>query len=184
MSILSFDVGIKHLAYCIIDTESRIVEWDILDLNPNNIKKITIGTVTENALIILKNLFDQMDISDVVIENQPVMKNPVMKSIQMIIYTFFMNLKINEKKTISQVKFISAVSKNKYMDRFKDCDECKVEVFRNRYDYNKKMSISVVKHLLKKNSDTELYDYFVAHKKKDDLADAYLQALLYKDTLN
>lgn len=36
MIILSFDVGIKNLAFCLIDTEqnNRILDWDVADLTP------------------------------------------------------------------------------------------------------------------------------------------------------
>ena len=37
MKIISYDVGIKNLAYCICDEKMTILKWDIIDLlNVNN----------------------------------------------------------------------------------------------------------------------------------------------------
>ena len=35
MNYLSFDVGIKNLAYCILTPEQNIIDWGILNLNKN-----------------------------------------------------------------------------------------------------------------------------------------------------
>jgi hypothetical protein len=39
MIILSFDIGIKNLAYCLIDSEDEtILDWDVLDCSgPNEV---------------------------------------------------------------------------------------------------------------------------------------------------
>src|SRR3990167_9662950 len=42
MKVASFDIGIKHLAYCIIDTENdeiKILNWDVINLLENKCKK-------------------------------------------------------------------------------------------------------------------------------------------------
>ena len=33
MNYLSFDVGIKNLAYCILTPENKIIDWNIINLN-------------------------------------------------------------------------------------------------------------------------------------------------------
>jgi len=41
MKILSFDVGIKNLAYCILsveDNDFKILEWDVLNIIDNKKK--------------------------------------------------------------------------------------------------------------------------------------------------
>ena len=35
MKFISFDVGIKNLSYCILDNNSNIIEWDIIDITDN-----------------------------------------------------------------------------------------------------------------------------------------------------
>ncbi len=32
MKLISYDVGIKNLAYCIVDENMKILKWDIIDL--------------------------------------------------------------------------------------------------------------------------------------------------------
>lgn len=44
MIILSFDIGIKNLAYCILDTETNdILDWNILDCTGTNETLSVIG---------------------------------------------------------------------------------------------------------------------------------------------
>ena len=74
------------------------------------------------------------------IENQPVFKNPVMKTISIGIFTFFTLKKILNNKIISNVNFINAASKTKddfitklfelidvksYVNKFKEYDKRK-----------------------------------------------------------
>ena len=42
MNYLSFDVGIKNLAYCILTPEKNIVDWNIINLNKNPICQVTL----------------------------------------------------------------------------------------------------------------------------------------------
>ena len=45
------------------------------------------------------------------------------------------------------------------------------------YGDKKKMAVEHVKYFLKENNDKENLEFFELHKKKDDLADSYLQGL-------
>jgi hypothetical protein len=42
MIILSFDIGIKNLAYCLIDaSDETILDWDVLDCSgPNEVLRV------------------------------------------------------------------------------------------------------------------------------------------------
>tara|TARA_Y100000590_G_scaffold425984_1_gene534534 strand:- start:534 stop:947 length:414 start_codon:yes stop_codon:yes gene_type:complete len=113
-----------------------------------------------------KELFINVDC--VLIENQPVLKNPTMKSIQMILYTYFLMNGII-KKTMKELKFISARNKLKMYDG--PPIELKTK---NKYVRRKKLSIAHCKYMIQ---DNEKWTIFLnEHKKKDDLADSYLQA--------
>lgn len=254
MSILSFDVGQKNLAYCVTDWNKdiegdisvNINKWDIIDIsfennsdeNLNNFiqnyKKMKIGDLQNNMIkyglsisnlkkkqllekteeyfinegllkkkltildistILIKKL-DELDILDnidtVLIENQPCMKNPTMKSIQMVLYSYFIirgfidNAKnsnnINDKDTnkykLKILKFISAKNKLKKCEKI---DELKERT--KNYKDRKKLAIEYCTYVLNKHNENENISFFNSHRKKDDLADCYLQAMYYIDDI-
>ena len=48
-----------------------------------------------------------------------------------------------------------------------------------KYGDKKKLAVEYTKYFLKKYEEQSLFDFFMNHKKKDDLADSYLQGLYY-----
>jgi len=125
MKILSWDVGIYNLSYCIIEkieNESpKIIDWDIVNLVDNEQMKKNRNLLFENIPRKLHELPQLLDVDFVVIENQPSLKNPQMKSIQMILYSYFLILgKVigNEttKSYIDKIDFCSASNKLKIYD--------------------------------------------------------------------
>ena len=94
-NLISFDIGIRNLAYCIIqyDTESgtcNIQNWDIINLcyEGELVKKISLYNICSRLIDALNEKGIDSD-TIVVIENQPVLTNPKMKSIQMMVFTYF-----------------------------------------------------------------------------------------------
>jgi hypothetical protein len=166
-----------------------------------------------------------LDVDRVVIENQPCLKNPQMKSIQLILYSYFLILgKVigNGDKNIGyidKVDFCSASNKLKIYDGPKIILEEKnkkkkkvntdlqekvntdlqekvntdlhatIDIDQNikivdkskkttiKYADKKRLAIEHTKYFLEK--DEKYKDFFNNHKKKDDLADSYLQGLYY-----
>ena len=47
MKILSFDVGIKNLAFCIIDEEEKILRWENINLNEYGRKDKQVSLICE-----------------------------------------------------------------------------------------------------------------------------------------
>ena len=100
MKILSWDIGIKNLSYCILESENKnnvkIIDWGIIDISPYNKKD------SKNLYKIVKIMYSKLnDILEIVkecdvvlIENQPCMKNPIMKSIQILLYSY-LHMKLN-----------------------------------------------------------------------------------------
>jgi hypothetical protein len=163
--ILSFDIGIRNLAYCYSQDEN-IIKWNVFD-----IKGDSVTDTCEKCVKVLYETFNDDPIDQVLIENQPVQKNPTMKTIQIVVYTFFTYQKVIGTKIISNINFISANRKNKFADKFNFDIECKT-----KYQKNKKMAIACAKQLVE---NTEWEEHFNKHKKKDDLADSYLQTLAF-----
>jgi len=48
MNYLSFDVGIKNLAFCILTPEEKIINWGILNLNKNPTCQVCIRKQCQN----------------------------------------------------------------------------------------------------------------------------------------
>ena len=172
MKVLSFDIGIKNLSYCILDENYKIYDWNIVNLCENLDIKKDKYTIFEN---IPKKLDDYnlLDVDVVLLENQPCLKNPTMKTIQIIIYTYFViNGLHREYSLISKILFISAKNKLSFYDG--PFIECKLK---SKYSQTKFLGKEYTKYYLKDNQ--EKLDFFNSHKKKDDLSDSYLQGMSY-----
>ena len=125
MKILSWDVGIYNLSYCILeknetDGKINIIKWDIINLVDNDKMKKNKTELFENIPIKLQEINELLNVDYVVIENQPSLKNPQMKSIQMILYSYFIILgkavNFGEFKNIKNIDFCSASNKLKVYD--------------------------------------------------------------------
>ncbi len=95
MRICSWDVGIYNLSYCILEQnditkEIKIVKWDIVNLVDSDAQKKNRTLLFQNIPIKLNKIPELLEVDYVYIENQPVLKNPQMKSIQMILYSYFL----------------------------------------------------------------------------------------------
>ncbi len=111
MKILSWDVGIINLSYCIIEVnkenkETKIIKWGIINLIDYPEMKKNMNLVFENIPLKLNQNDFLLDVDAVVIENQPSLKNPKMKSIQMIVYSYFLMYGKILNKTDKKIKYI------------------------------------------------------------------------------
>ena len=214
MKILSWDVGIYNLSYCILEkneenNDIKIIDWDIVNLVDNDEMKKNRSLIFEN---IPRKLYEKpqlLDVDVVVIENQPSLKNPQMKSIQMILYSYFLILgKVignGDKSTsyINKIEFCSASNKLKVYDGpeiileekpkrnikknivndvvndivINEINNVKNKKTTIKYADKKRLAIEHAKYFLEK--DEKYKDFFNNHKKKDDLADSFLQGLYY-----
>jgi hypothetical protein len=177
MRILSFDVGIRNLAYVVMDVDDvtvnshAIKSWDILELCDKDVKAsqasiIDIGTV---MMIKLDNLLQEYHDSDnsinaILIENQIGQNAIKMKTIQNMINMFFIMRGFGKNHIINY----NAVNKLKHF-----CGKKKTT-----YAERKKMSRQITSQLCE-----QIYNdwkvYYEQFKKKDDLADCLLQAIDY-----
>ena len=192
--ILSFDIGIKNLAYCLmykddnIDSTNniKIIDWGIIQLIEDGVKckGVPLDTITDVLYTKLQDIFIDSDITEVLLENQPVLKNPVMKSIQMILYSFFQYEKVIMGREINLIKLINASNKLKLGKNLKEINNSEdILKINAKYTRNKKLAILYTNHYLKERLIEDDYDkyneIFNQHKKKDDLSDAFLQGLYY-----
>lgn len=229
--VISFDIGIKNLAYCMlgwIDSEERyeIINWDVINLIPDlendycvgRLKKsdqicgkkatylsktnnktycslharpkelfqiITkrkvaqIGNHELNTLMVTKlDEFPKLlNCDEVMLEHQP-SKNPRMKNLSFMLYSYFIIRGFVDKpnsrcKKISH-KQINAVKKLSLYDG----PEVKCNL-KNSYDRNKFFSKEYCRYMISKSAKKKWLDFYDSCKKKDDLADCYLQGAWY-----
>jgi hypothetical protein len=126
MKLVSWDVGIYNLSYCILEKNEegniQILDWDIVNLVDNEEMKKDVNLLFENIPRKLQEKPQLLGVDYVVIENQPSLKNPKMKSIQMILYSYFLILgKIVGTENpgasfIQNIDFCSASNKLKIYD--------------------------------------------------------------------
>jgi hypothetical protein len=119
MIYISFDIGVKNLALCILrhdkDTLS-IIDWRIITLADSKKQIKGVDKISEVLYYELDNIIGTLQginenmIHAVIIENQPSNLNGIMKTIQMLIYSYF-NLLKHWDKTVSEVVLINALHK-------------------------------------------------------------------------
>ena len=243
MKVISWDIGLKNLSYCILQDSKdsdedgdgpvtkhghTIIDWEIINLYPEEVikinpcqgltKKKTICEKkskyqessdtnnyfckthrTDNSKEIkkpkkkknknpfeyatrVKNELDKRpilcDVDAVVIENQPALVNPIMKTVQMIIFSYFAFKHSPEKPLV--VKNVNAKRKEKLPDEDNDWEN---SAFKNQYvtriktiksTYSRRKFICFYYAKMCLESSPEMQEFLSNHSKKDDLTDSFL----------
>ena len=191
MLYISFDIGVKNLALCILNHDNNLIEiidWRVISLVEKKKDINGINNISELLFYELDNLMGSLEelkydkIDYVLIENKPSNLNGIMKSIQLLIFSYFSLLKHWDKLNMN-VLLINASLKLQY-HTFKpeplikiDATRTKKEQKRDKYRNNKNDGIEITKYYI--NNNDKLNIYFAKHKKKDDLADTLLQTVSY-----
>ena len=117
MKILSFDVGIINLAYCIFDSETnKIIHWEIInnEIGGKFNAKISNSGVSDLYIHLIKNLDQRphlLDVDIVLIEKQPSF-NPKMRIIAGCLQTYFyIRGVVDRTPSIKSVEFFSPKNK-------------------------------------------------------------------------
>lgn len=192
MIYISFDIGFKNLALCILkhtDDIITVIDWRVITLADNKKELKSIDELSERLFMELDNIVGSLKaksidyIDYVLIENQPSNLNGIMKTIQHIIYTYFSLMKYWE-NAVDKVQFINASLKLKnhtYNPEIEFDSNSKTKnskgFTREKYKWNKATSIAICRNYI--TCDVSLLAYFDTNKKKDDLSDSFLQAVSY-----
>ena len=158
--LLSIDCGIKNLAMCLIDPESkRIHQWDVSGVPPNH------GAgIFPNLVRHLNERPWVLTAKTVLIEKQPD-RNRSMKSVENLLHTYMLVKNVDREVII-------------YDARHKIPDVAGAGAA--RYAARKKASIERARKFLESTSvNSDWLPYFDSHRKKDDLADTVMQALSF-----
>ena len=225
MKLLSFDVGIKNLAYCLLNSDMNTIEsWGVLNISidpvcehiatnksgmkacENSAKHIVEGNCLcashrklkayrdlkakkvpkpKNAMLemgtTMVKLLDShpefVEVDLVLIENQPALKNPTMKSVQMMVYSYFLVRGVmNPESPMTSLEMVNARNKLK---AYKGPDiPCTIQ---DRYKRTKHLAIKYCEWMIQENTaiSDEYREMFSSSKKQDDLSDAYLQGMYW-----
>ena len=184
---LSFDIGIKNLAYCLLEVDDsteyrniKILEWGVMDLaQGQKVKELDLMTIHSrmiDALYSCDFLNSNSDINTAILENQPCLMNPTMKSVQILLFASLWMRKEDGVIDIGKMAMFSARNKLEAYDG----PEIDFSHIKTKYTRTKKLSIAYTKYMLVESEQShEMKELFENSKKKDDLADAYLQGLTY-----
>lgn len=194
--IASFDVGMRNLAVAVVDVDEKgsvgLVRWELIDLEEYMEDK------KESVVPAVVRALDAAELSDlssmkknnidvILIENQPCMKNPRMKTVQVAIHTFFESMKhyaASGSQTV--IRLVNASNKVKLGPAFST----------STYSERKRLAVAQCKEYLQRSlvdgdddnkslmSRSEAMAILDKAKKKDDLADAFMQALWFVSSKN
>ena len=141
----------------------------------------TVDNINDNELRIL--LFKELDLYDfssvkkILIEKQPKMASEKMRSVSYAVYDYFI-IKLNYNS-----KVIWVDPKNKLTIYNGPIINCPLEI-KDSYDRNKWFACQYCDYFLKEKNELNNLNFFKLNKKKDDLADCYLQGIYYIEYKN
>lgn len=154
--ILSIDCGIKNLAMCLIDENSKkISHWDVSGVpmkHADGVFACLVRHLNEKPWV--------LDSTTVLIEKQPD-RNRAMKGVENLLHTYFL---VKEKSVViwdarHKIPDVAGPGKTQYAAR-------------------KKASIERARKFIQETNKNWV-QFFDEHKKKDDLADTVMQALSF-----
>lgn len=231
-TVLSFDIGIVNLAYCLMEVSTegsgtkalRILDWNVLDisgnascclctkrsssyvvLNPSTtlyyctahtknyakkhypskeVHKIT-SVGTKNLDELGAELYRRLEgivtfrrkIDCVLFENQPAFKNPKMKSIQMILYSYFLLKRTLGDPAMSVGELRFYIAKRKLEIKGVGVD---ASLFNKKeYGDRKVLGKIIAKTILDKIGDQANLARLCEFKKQDDMCDSFIQGVEY-----
>ncbi|MHA2082121.1 MAG: mitochondrial RNA-splicing protein MRS1 [Candidatus Thorarchaeota archaeon] len=153
---------LKQTLLDICNTE--IQEKFIKAIEPVKAEDVSLIVLGRNIRKIFDEKFAEYSIDTVIIENQISPLASRMKTLQGMLAQYFIM------KNVNKIEFIAASNK---LRNFPEGQHV-------TYAERKKKSIEITENLIKKNdSINDQYEYFIKNKKKDDLADSFLQGIWY-----
>jgi hypothetical protein len=168
--------------YCKADATSAKKKYD-KDNSLKKIKKVNSNHIPlyELAPKLFKFLDEKADFltaDEILIENQPTFDNPTMKSISIMIFSYFI-LRTDTRENKPSLHFISPSNKLKLSSKaVKEVDDVKkTNTDRKKYELTKDLGVQICQEIIK-NDEVNL-KLIQSVKKKDDMCDAFLQAYHY-----
>jgi len=184
IQLLSFDIGIRNMAYCFATVETvendnklNILNLNKIDLNINN--KANIQAIIDNTIEFLEITINDLNINQqekliILIECQ---MTSIMRCIQTVINTYFKLIGKYENYNIDTY-YISPKHKLKIINKYED------KIASNSYKQNKIDAIYFTKYLLENTyKNDNIKQIYEKYKKKDDISDAFLMIIYYYENI-
>lgn len=132
-----------------------------------------------------------LDANIVLLENQPVLKNPTMKSVQMFLYSYYVMKGYKDaNKAVNTIQCYMAskkldIIKLMPMDVYNNI-KGEIKNIKSQYTRNKKIAVRLTENILSSKAiNCDKYEtLFKNSKKKDDLSDALLMTIHYLEKEN
>ena len=175
----------KENNYC--TAHSKIIYKRYL-LSKDFIKLKKINASSESIDILRRTLVDELDKKKhfleckiVLIENQPTLKNPKMKAISSTIYDYFLIRGIIDKTNNSKMELVKYISPSNKLKIADEGDTVKLIKLKGDEAKTYKLTKSLgIKYCMKLIEDKPKWiEKINSYKKKDDLADSFLQGMYY-----
>lgn len=149
----------------------------------NKANKVSIDYILKQLIIKLDEIPELLKVDKVIIENQPSLKNPKMKTVSTALYTYFLIRGIIDKEKtnskIQEINFISPSNKLK-VDQNNTLKVLSKTDNDKKYKLTKSLGIKYCKQLIKNdNNSIKLLEELTKKDKPDDLCDAMLQGAYY-----
>lgn len=154
-------------------------------------KKTTSLNLTSLAEALYTELGTRTDIMKsniVLLENQPVLKNPTMKTMQVFLYGYYVQNGVMQ-RSVDTVHCYCASKKLDILkflpiERIRTITD-ELKTIKGQYTRNKRMAIRICEYLIETATNAEeIRALFADKKKQDDLADSMLMTLHYEERAN
>jgi len=202
---VSFDIGVKNLACCVLALErdpaargaaagagagagsgpesARVLFWKVFSLAAEKERIPSVNELAGRLFALMDKFVAELEsvggvatMDMVLLENQPSRLNGAMKSLQMMIYSYFQLRRHWEGRALA-VQMVSAGKKTQGHDcEIATPESCGYKP-KKGYALNKWNAVQIAQAYIR--GDAELERLFAGHKKKDDLSDALCQALAW-----
>lgn len=173
----------KQSGYCTVHMK-RYKDGKVSKIKKKKCNSISIQTLIINLIKKLDAYPQLLQVTKIIIENQPSMKNPRMKTIASALFTYFTMRGLIDKKDnspIDEVLFMCPSNKLK-VDEDNTIKILSKAEDGQKYKLTKSLGIKYCKQLIK--NDKKNLELLLTFKKKDDMCDSFLQGCYYLSKLD
>jgi hypothetical protein len=180
------EINSENYNYCNTHAKSKYTNisngFKLVSHAKKGIDKMSMDDFLMRLIVELDKRPNLLNCEYVFIENQPTMKNPRMKTISVTLYNYYLIRGIIDKSiSKSQLKEVHFMAPSNKLKLANDGDKVELVKVKNNEDDSKtyKLTKSLgVKYCLEMIKQyPEWVTVFNSHKKKDDLADCFLQGM-------